>query len=147
METVLFICTHNSARSQMAEAFLNALCGDRSEAKSAGVTPTQINPYVAKVMAEIGIDLSTHRSKSILEFQGQTFNYVVTVCDAAREACPFFPGEKEIHKSFPDPSQFKGTEAEILENVRKVRDEIRDWIQQTFCRGLPPKPEFSIPRV
>jgi arsenate reductase len=137
METVLFICTHNSARSQMAEAFLNALCGDRYEAKSAGITPTQINPYVAKAMAEIGIDLSTHHSKSILEFQGQAFNYVITVCDVAREACPFFPGEKEIHKSFPDPSEFKGTETEILGKVRKVRDEIRGWVQETFCKNQP----------
>jgi arsenate reductase len=136
MKTVLFICTHNSARSQMAEAFLNRLCGDRYEAKSAGITPTQINPYVAKVMAEIGVDLSTHRPKSILEFQGTTFDYVVTVCDAAREACPFFPGEKEIHKSFPDPAEFTGTEAEILEKVRKLRDEIREWVEQTFCKGF-----------
>ena len=135
METALFICTHNSARSQMAEAFLNTLCGDKYEAKSAGITPTGLNPYVVKAMAEIGIDLSTHRSKSILEFQGKTFNYVVTVCDAAREACPFFPGEKEIYKSFPDPSEFKGTEAEIMEKVRAVRDEIREWVEQTFCKS------------
>jgi len=135
METVLFICTHNSARSQMAEAFLNALCGDKYEAQSAGITPTGLNPYVVKAMAEIGIDLSTHRSKSILEFQGKPFDYVVTVCDAAREACPFFPGEKEISKSFPDPSEFKGTEAEIMEKVRELRDEIRDWVEQTFCKS------------
>jgi len=134
VKSVLFICTHNSARSQMAEAFLNKLCGDRYEAKSAGITPTQINPYVVKAMAGIGIDLSTHRSKSILEFQGKTFDYVVTVCDAAREACPFFPGEKEIHKSFPDPSTFKGTEEEILQKVRVVRDEIKDWVESTFCK-------------
>lgn len=146
METVLFICTHNSARSQMAEAFLNTLCGHRYQAKSAGITPTQINSYVAKAMAEIGFDLSTRHSKSILEFQGQTFNYVVTVCDAARETCPFFPRKKEIHKSFLDPSEFKGTEAEILEKVRKVRDEIRDWIQKTFCLGVPPESEFILPR-
>jgi len=135
MKTVLFICTHNSARSQMAEAFLNALCGDKYEAKSAGVTPTQINPYVAKVMEEIGIDLSTHRSKSILEFQGKTFDYVVMVCDSARENCPFFPGEIEIDKSFPDPSSFTGTEEEILAKVRAVRDEIKEWINKTFCKG------------
>jgi arsenate reductase len=134
LKSVLFICMHNSARSQMAEAFLNALCGDRYKAKSAGITPTQINPYVAKAMAEIGIDLSTHRSKSILEFQGKTFDYVVTVCDAAREACPFFPGEKEIHKNFPDPSTFKGSEEEILQKVRVVRDEIKEWIESTFCK-------------
>jgi arsenate reductase len=133
LKLVLFICMHNSARSQMAEAFLNALCGDKYEAKSAGITPTQINSYVAKAMGEIGIDLSTHRSKSILKFQGKTFDYVVTVRDAAREACPFFPGEKEMHKSFPDPSTFKGTEEEILRKVRVVRDEIKDWVERTFC--------------
>jgi arsenate reductase len=143
MKTLLFICTHNSARSQMAEAFLNALCGDRYEAKSAAITPTQINPYVAKAMAEIGIDLSTHRSKSILEFQGKTFDFAVTVCDAAREACPFFPGEKEIHKSFPDPSAFKGSEEEILRKVRVIRDEIKKWVETTFCKenGLAEKGE------
>jgi len=118
----------------MAEAFLNAFCGDKYVAKSAGIAPTQINPYVAEVMAEIGIDLSTHRSKSILEFQGKTFDYVVTVCDAAREACPFFPGEKEIHKSFPDPSTFKGTQEEIMRKVRVVRDEIKEWVESTFCK-------------
>jgi arsenate reductase len=134
MKTVLFICTHNSARSQMAEAFLNALCGDRYEAKSAGVTPTGLNPYVVKAMAEVGIDLSTHRSKSILEFQGKSFDYVVTVCDSARDVCPFFPGETEIHKSFADPAEFRGTGAEIMEKVRAVRDEIRDWVDRTFCK-------------
>ena len=113
---------------------MNKLCGDKYQAKSAGITPTQINPYVAKVMAEIGVDLSTRRSKSILEFQGKTFDYVVTVCDAAREACPFFPGEKEIHKSFPDPSAFKGAETEILPKVRAVRDKIKEWVENTFCK-------------
>jgi len=134
MKSVLFICTHNSARSQMAEAFLNVLCGDKYEAESAGITPTGFNPYVVKTMAEIDIDLSTHRSKSILEFQGKTFDYVVTVCDTTRETCPFFPGEKEIHKSFPDPAEFRGTETEIMEKVRAVRDEIRDWVERTFCK-------------
>ena len=119
----------------MAEAFLNHLCGDKFRAESAGLTPTQINPYVARVMAEIGIDLSTHRSKSIMEFQGRTFNYVVTVCDQAREECPFFPGEREINKSFPDPSTFTGSEKEILAKTRAVRDEIREWIDDTFCKG------------
>ena len=134
MTTVLFICTHNSARSHMTEAFLNALCGDRYRAKSAGVTPTGLNPYVVKTLTEVGIDLSTHRSKSILEFKGKTFDYVVTVCDSAREVYPFFPGEKEIHKSFPDPSTFKGTEEEILRKVRDVRDEIKGWVEKTFCK-------------
>jgi len=117
----------------MAEAFLNKLCGDKYKAESAGVTPTQVNPYVAKVMAEIGIDLSTHRSKSIMEFQGKTFDYVVTVCDSAREVCPFFPGEKEMHKSFPDPTAFEGSEEEVLPKVRALRDEIKQWVENTFC--------------
>jgi arsenate reductase len=123
----------------MAEAFLNKLCGDRYTAESAGVTPTQINPYVAKVMAEIGVDLSTHRSKSIMEFQGKTFDYVVTVCDAARENCPLFPGENQIDKSFPDPSAFTGTDEEIMRKVRVVRDEIKSWVESTFCKGKLPK--------
>ncbi len=139
MKTVLFICTHNSGRSQMAEAFLNHLCGDRYHAKSAGITPTGINPHVAKAMAEVGIDLSGHRSKSIMEFQGTTFDYVATVCDAARENCPFFPGEIQIDKSFPDPAAFTGTEVEIMRKVRVVRDEIKSWVESTFCKGNLPK--------
>jgi arsenate reductase len=129
---VLFLCTHNSARSQMAEGLLNTLYGEKYEARSAGVTPTKINPYVVKAMAEIGIDISGNRSKSIEEFRGKSFNYVVTVCDNARETCPFFPGEKIIHKAFEDPSQFKGSEEEILKRVRRVREEIREWIKSTF---------------
>ena len=143
IKTVLFICTHNSARSQMAEAFLNALCGDKYEAKSAGVTPTELNPYVVKAMLEVGIDISTHRSKSLIEFQGQAFNYVVTVCDAARENCPFFPGEIEIDRSFPDPATFTGTEDAIMRDVRVVRDEIKNWLERTFCKGNPPKGELN----
>jgi arsenate reductase len=121
----------------MAEAFLNSLCGDRFRAESAGITPTDINPYVKRVMAEIGIDLSTQRPKSIQEFQGRTFDYVVTVCDQAREQCPFFPGDKQIHRNFPDPASFTGTDAEILTKVRHVRDEIRHWVDGTFCKGNP----------
>ena len=135
MKTVLFLCTHNSARSQMAEAFLNKLCGDQFKAESAGITPTGINPYVKRVMAEIGIPLVGHRSKSLTEFQGRNFNYVVTVCDLTREECPFFPGEIELNKSFPDPSSFTGSEEEILVKVRAVRDEIQEWIDNTFCKG------------
>ena len=129
---VLFICTHNSARSQMAEGFLNALYGDRYEGFSAGIEPSHVNPYAVKAMAEIGIDISTHRSKSIEDFREKNFNYVVTVCNHAKEACPFFPGEKILHKDFEDPSSFKGSEDEILEEIRRVRDEIKDWISKTF---------------
>ena len=129
---VLFICTHNSARSQIAEGFLNALYGDQYEAHSAGVEPTQINPDVVKVMSEIGIDVSKQHSKSIKAFHGITFDYVVTVCDHAKESCPFFPGEKNLHKNFEDPSSFKGGEDEILEQFRHVRDEIKNWIERVF---------------
>lgn len=129
---VLFICTHNSARSQIAEGLLNSLYGSRYEAHSAGIAPTAINPFAVRAMAEIGIDISANRSKSIEEFRGENFDYVVTVCDDAREACPFFPGKKVIHKSFQDPSQFRGTDDEILADVRKVRDEIKGWIESTF---------------
>jgi len=131
-KTVLFICTHNSARSQMAEGFLNALLGDRYEGYSAGIEPAKVNPYAIKAMAEVGIDMSKHRSKSIEEFRGKNFDYVVTVCESAREACPFFPGEVLLHKDFRDPSEFRGTEDEIMREVREVREEIRDWLLKTF---------------
>lgn len=120
----------------MAEAFLNELCGDKYKAESAGVTPTQVDPYVVRVMAEVGIDLSMHRSKSITEFKGKDFDYVVTVCDLAREICPFFPGEKEMHKSFPDPAAFEGSEDDIMPKVRVVRDQIKKWVENTFCKEI-----------
>ena len=129
---VLFICTHNSARSQIAEGFLNALYGDRYDAYSAGIEPAPVNPYVVRVMAEIGIDISKQSSKSIKEFHGKPFDYVVTVCDHAKKMCPFFPGEKNLHKNFKDPSEFKGGEDDIFEQVRHVRDEIKYWIENTF---------------
>jgi arsenate reductase len=130
---VLFICTHNAARSQMAEAFLKALFGDRYEAYSAGTSPTEVNPYAIKAMQEVGIDISGHRSKGVEEFLGQRFDQIVTVCDNAKEACPFFPdGANHIHKSFQDPSMCKGSEQEILDCVRRIRDEIKDWIIQSF---------------
>ena len=132
MKKALFVCTHNSARSQIAEGLLNALYNDRYKAYSAGTDPSTINPYVIKAMEEIGIDFSKHRSKSINEFSGKTFNYVVTVCDHAKEVCPFIPGDTILHKNFKDPSEFKGTDEEILERVRKVRDEIKQWIEKTF---------------
>jgi len=118
----------------MAEGLVNALYGDRYDAYSAGIHPAEVNPYAIRVMREMGVDLSTYRSKSIEEFRGRNFNYVVTVCDQAKEVCPFFPGEKILHRSFPDPSTFKGSEDQILADVRKVRDEIKKWIEQTFAR-------------
>ena len=130
---VLFICTYNSARSQMAECLLRALYGNRYEAYSAGTQPSMVNPYALKVMAEIGIDISDHRSKSIEEFYGIKFDYVVTVCDHAKETCPLFPGGKNyLHQSFEDPVSFKGSEEEKLKAFRRIRDEIEDWIRKTF---------------
>ena len=122
----------------MAEVFPNKLCGDRCEAKSAGVTPTQINPYVLRAMAEVGIDLSKNRTKSILEFKGKTFDVVVTVCDLTRETCPFFPGIFEFNKNFPDPSEFKGSDEEIMAKVRAERDDINSWVNETFCKKTYP---------
>jgi arsenate reductase len=129
---VLFICTRNSARSQMAEAFLRAFYGGDFEAWSAGTEPTGVNPYTVQVMKEIGIDISNERSKSVREFLGMNFDYVITVCDQARESCPFFPGRTIIHRAFEDPARFEGTEEEILSTFRKVRDEIKDWVEKSF---------------
>ena len=130
---ILVICTHNAARSQIAEGLLNSLYGDRIEAYSAGTEPTQVNAYAVKVMAELDIDISQNSSKSVNEFIEQKFDYVVTVCDGAREACPFFPGAREyLHQSFADPSTFEGTEKEILAQVREVRENIRNWIEKTY---------------
>ncbi|MDY6966779.1 MAG: arsenate reductase ArsC [Halobacteriota archaeon] len=133
---VLFICTHNSARSQMAEGLLRHLYGDRYEVYSAGTEPSSVNPHAVKVMEEIGIDISTHRSKSVNELINNNFDFIVTVCDTAKETCPFFPGGGEkIHKSFEDPSGFLGTEDEIIAGFRRVRDEIRGWIVEAFGNG------------
>lgn len=129
----LFICTHNSARSHMAEGFLNALYGDRYSAFSAGTEPSKVNPYAVRILQEIGIDISDHRSKSVDEFVDQDLDYVVTVCDHAKEACPFFPGGRmAMHKGFQDPASAAGTEQEKLALFRSVRDEIREWIENTF---------------
>jgi arsenate reductase len=133
LEKVLFICTHNSARSHMAEGFMNALYGDRYSAFSAGTEPSTVNPYAVRVMKEIGIDISDHRSKSVDEFIDQDLDYVVTVCDHAKEVCPFFPGgRKALHKGFQDPASVSGTEDEKLSLFRRVRDEIRDWVEKIF---------------
>jgi arsenate reductase len=132
-QRILFVCTHNSGRSQMAEAFLNGLAGDKYEAMSAGTEPRPLNPRVVTVMREAGIDISGHRSKSVDEFLDQKFDLVVTLCDSARESCPFFPGAKSyLHQEFTDPSSCTGSETEILACVRRIRDEIKSWIDRTF---------------
>jgi arsenate reductase len=121
---VLFLCVHNSARSQMAEGLLRTIAGGRFEAFSAGAQATEVRPLAIRAMAEVGIDISGQRSKTVEEFDGQAFEWVVTVCDDAKEACPYFPGERQLHWSFDDPSAVEGTEAECLEVFRRVRDEI-----------------------
>jgi arsenate reductase len=130
---ILFVCTHNSARSQMAEGFVNALYSKKYRAYSAGTEPSTTNPYAVAVMAEVGVDISGHHSKSVTEFLRDSFDYVITVCDTAREMCPFFPGGKTVlHKGFEDPSDFRGTDKEITAEFRKTRDEIKAWILETF---------------
>jgi arsenate reductase len=135
---ILFICVHNSARSQIAEGLVNTLYGDRFLASSGGTEATRVHPGAIQVMAEIGIDISGHRSKSIDEFTDQRFDYVVMVCDDSQADCPFFPGGKEyIHHAFDDPAACKGTNEEVLACFRKSRDEIRAWIAETFIEGKP----------
>jgi len=129
MKSVLFICTHNSARSQMAEGLVNSLHSKVLRAKSAGTKPSQVNPLAIRAMAEMDIDISSQRSKSLSEFEGQRFDYVVMACSDAAETCPFFPGGREqIHHSFDDPASVEGTEEEKLRAFRKSRNEINKWM-------------------
>jgi len=130
---ILFICTHNSARSQMAEAFLKTLFPERFEAYSAGTQPGKLKPFVVKAMGEVGMDISGNHTKLVDEFKGDKFDLVVTVCDQAKETCPYFPGAKDyLHRNFEDPSTFTGSEEEIMEKVRQVRDNIKNWVLETF---------------
>ncbi|HXB28312.1 MAG TPA: arsenate reductase ArsC [Puia sp.] len=130
---VLFVCIHNSARSQMAEAFLNKYGKGQYEAESAGIEPGKMNPNVVKVMQEVGIDLSKKETRGVFDLlkQGKSYNAVITVCDAASaDKCPVFPGKgKKLAWSFEDPSAFKGSEKEVLENTRRIRDEIDKAVQ------------------
>lgn len=130
---ILFVCTHNASRSQMAEGLLRALKGDRYEVFSAGTEPAGVHPGAVAAMAEIGIDIRSNRSKGLGEFQGMSFDEVVTVCDHARESCPVFLGSGlKRHQSFADPSAATGTEAEVQDVFRRVRNEIRAWIEETY---------------
>ena len=137
MIKVLFVCIHNSARSQMAEAFVNKYGQDKIVAESAGLEPGRLNPIVVEAMKDIGIDISNNPTKSVFDFykQGTLYNYVITVCDeTSGEQCPLFPGITErLHWGFPDPSSFIGTHHERLEKTKDVRDAIEkkivDWIK------------------
>ncbi len=124
---VLLLCTHNSCRSQMAEGIVNYYLGESFQAFSAGTEKTRVNPLAIRVLAEIGIDISGHYSKTIDEFDGQSFDHVISLCGSANEQCPiFFGGVKRVHIGFDDPSRTTGTEEEILADFRRVRDEIRE---------------------
>jgi arsenate reductase len=128
---VLFLCTHNSARSQMAEGFLRAMAGDRFEAQSAGTEKTSVNPLAIKAMAELNVDLSGHSSKVYDGLMKEHGDYLITVCDEANERCPFVPGSvKRLHWSFEDPSRAKGSEEERLQVFRRVRDQIHQRLAE-----------------
>jgi arsenate reductase len=139
-ERVLFLCTHNSARSQMAEGLLRRLGGDRFEVASAGTEARGVNPLATRAMAEIGVDLRGHTSKTLDRFLGERWDHVITVCDGANESCPVFPGASaRLHWSFDDPSAASGSEEERLAVFRRVRDEIRAriemWLAQRAARA------------
>ena len=132
-QRVLILCTGNSARSQMAEGLLRHDAGDRFEVASAGTNPGLVRPEAIEAMKEIGIDISSHRSKSIDEFAKQEFDYVLTVCDQAKESCPIYPGHgRRLHHSFEDPAAVQGSYEERLNSFRVIRDQIRSYL-----RGFP----------
>jgi len=142
---VLFICVHNSARSQMAEAWLNHICEEFFVAQSAGLEPGTLNPLAVKAMSEVGIDISANKTQAVSDVfkSGQLFAYVITVCDdASAEKCPIFPGPAQrLHWSFPDPSQVTGTPEEQLARVRGIRDAIRDKVENWCAQVSAPTPQ------
>lgn len=130
---LFFLCTHNSCRSQMAEALANHFLGNVCHAYSAGTEATCVNPLAAQVLTELGIETSPLRSKTMEEFAGQSFDYVVTLCGDANEKCPLFFGRVErLHHGFQDPSRLVGSEEDVLPEFRRVRDEIKNWIIDYF---------------
>ena len=139
---VLILCTGNSARSQMAEGLLREMGGDEFEVHSAGVNPSRVRPEAVEAMREVGVDISGHRSKSADGFVGRRFDYIITVCDDARETCPAFPGRAErIHQSFEDPPAPGAADREAtLAVFRRVRDELRDWLRDEFLPGAAARP-------
>ena len=129
---VLFICTHNSARSQMAEGLMRDIGGQDFLVYSAGTNPAGVNPYAVKALKEIGIDISNQYSKTIKEVENIGFGWVVTVCDHAKEVCPYLPGKNVIHKAFYDPGTCRGSDEQVLSEFCRIRDEIKDWIEKEF---------------
>lgn len=137
MKKVLVLCTGNSCRSQIAEGYLRYFAGDKAEIFSAGVETHGVNPRAIATMAEDGIDISTHTSNNIQEYQGVDFDYVITVCDNAKERCPFFPTSAiKLHENFPDPAKATGTEEEIASEFRQVRETIKRYSKDFVERFL-----------
>jgi len=129
-QRVLFLCTHNSARSQMAEGWLRHLAPDRYEAQSAGTERRAVHPLAIRAMAEVGIDISSHTSKIVVGLMQEPWDYVITVCDSANERCPLFPGKiQRLHWGFPDPSAATGTDEQRLVVFRRIRDQIGDRLK------------------
>jgi arsenate reductase len=137
MLKVLFLCTENACRSQMAEGLVNHDLAGPVKAFSAGVRPSRVNPIAIRVMAELGIDISGHRAKSVDDLAGEQFDLVITVCDQAQQQCPIFPGDTEVmHIGFPDPAKATGAEAEILTVFRWVRDGLREQLGHLLQKKL-----------
>lgn len=134
---ILVLCTGNSCRSQIAEGYLQDFAGDKAEVYSAGVETHGVNPRAIQVMKEDGIDISAHTSNNVNEYRDIEFDYVITVCDNARERCPYFPsGAKKFHYNFPDPAKAKGTEKEVMKQFREVRDMIKNYSKNFVMENL-----------
>lgn len=137
MKKILVLCTGNSCRSQLAEGFLRHFAGNSAEIYSAGMETHGVHPKAIAVMAEIGIDISGHTSNNMSEYSGIDFDYVITVCDHAKESCPYFPTKaKKVHQNFPDPAKTTGTEQEIMNAFWAVRQEISDYAQKFVAENL-----------
>ncbi|WP_126243744.1 arsenate reductase ArsC [Chitinophaga rhizosphaerae] len=137
MKKILVLCTGNSCRSQIAEGFLRHFAGNAAEIYSAGVETHGVNPRAIATMAEAGIDISGHTSNNVAEYTGIDFDYVITVCDNAKERCPVFPSRAEkFHENFPDPAKATGTEAEIMQQFRDVREIIRNYCERFVAQQL-----------
>ncbi|MGQ9465514.1 MAG: arsenate reductase ArsC [bacterium] len=140
---VLFLCYHNSARSQIAEGLLRNIAGDKFDVYSAGIEPTRVHPIAIKVMKEIGIDISNQSSKSVGSLLSEHFGYIITVCDDAKEKCPTFPGVSiRLHWPFEDPAKASGTKEEILSVFRRIRDQIKQkielWLKENKSSSCSP---------
>ncbi len=137
MSKILILCTGNSSRSQIAEGYFREYLGDRAEIYSAGVEIHGVNPFAVAVMKEDGIDISHHTSNNVNEYSEIEFDYIITVCDNARERCPYFPARaKKFHHSFPDPAKARGSDEEVMNQFRKVRDMIRDYVKRFIRENI-----------